>query len=216
MDMRKIKVILIAIILIGLVVGYYMYLSHRTEEQKESQKTEQTTEEDSSDGTKERDGDEGYEQEISNLITKDLEKQYPATPAAVLKFFGRIQVCYYNSGCPEEKIEKLADQARMLFSKELLEDNPRESYLTNLKGEIQRYKEKEITIVNYSVQDPEKIEKKTIDGIEYAEAEVTYYLQTKGAYSEIKEIYVLKQNDDENWKIVGWTNVNEDETDGNE
>ncbi len=204
--MQKLKIVIIGILLIGLVMGYFLYLSNKTQ----GIHATKTPTEKNMDDSKERIGDEGYEQEISNLIGKDLEREYPATPAAVLKFFGRIQVCYYNSKCSEDQLSKLADQARMLFSKELLEDNPKETYLSNLKGEIKRYQEDEKTIVNLSVEDPEGIEKKTINEIEYAQAEVVYYLQTKGAYSELTEIYMLKQNSEGQWKIVGWTREDED------
>ena len=86
--MKRVRVVLIGIVCIALVVGYYYYLSH-----KETTDTTEVT-------------------EVQKVILKKLEgKSYPATPREVIKFYNRILCCYYNEEYTDDEFHRLADQA---------------------------------------------------------------------------------------------------------
>ena len=68
--------------------------------------------------------------EIQKLITKNLDANYPATPREVVKYYNRILECFYDDTYTDDELESLADQARKLLDDELLENNPRDQYLS--------------------------------------------------------------------------------------
>lgn len=77
--------------------------------------------------------------EIQKLITKNLDTNYPATPREVVKYYNRILECFYDDTYTDDELESLADQARKLLDDELLENNPRDQYLSDLKADIEDY-----------------------------------------------------------------------------
>ena len=61
--------------------------------------------------------------EAEKLIAKDMEVGYPETPTELLKLWGRINQCIYNTDLNDEEQEALFRQLRMMYSSELLEQN---------------------------------------------------------------------------------------------
>ena len=84
MNRKMIKNIIIGVILISLIVGYYFYLSEKNIKDAESEVVETTLTQD--------------------VLAKDLEKFYPATPKEVVKYYNEIKECYYNEENDEETI----------------------------------------------------------------------------------------------------------------
>ena len=91
--------------------------------------------------------------EIQKLITKNLDTNYPATPREVVKYYNRILECFYDDTYTDDELESLADQARKLLDDELLENNPRDQYLSDLKADIEDYHNKSKTIRSSNVCD---------------------------------------------------------------
>lgn len=196
------------IIVLFLVVGllFYAYLS-------------------SKDGT---DSDVTKEaSEISKLFAKDLATEYPETPREVVKLYSRITVCFYDEERTDEEIEKLADMSLMLFDEELLEKNPRDEYLSNLKAVVADYNSEERVITDYTVQSSNMIDKYTVDGEDYAKIRVMYSMRDfklldnnstgflngcgTGArknkeyrYYTTYEDFLLRKDDNGQWKILVW------------
>ena len=100
--MKKMKYVIIGVLIVGLVVGYYAYYTHEKSKKEEVELSE-----------------------VQKIILKDLSgKSYPATPREVVKFYNRIIACYYNEEFTEEELHQLTDQARALMDKELADNNP--------------------------------------------------------------------------------------------
>ena len=78
-----IKIVVIGVILAALVVGYYFYLSNKTEKQQE-EVVEST--------------------QVQIALMRDLEKNYPPTPKEVVKYFNEITMCFYNEKYTDEEL----------------------------------------------------------------------------------------------------------------
>lgn len=180
--MKKIRVVVIGIICISLVVGYYYHLSNKSEEAKETDLTE-----------------------VQKVILKDLDgKEYPETPREVVKLYNRILCCYYNEEYSEEEFEKLADQALKLMDEELAANNPPKQYYLRVKTEVESYHEKNRTINNASVCDSNEVKYATIDGAECAYVAASYFVRDDDGFTKSNQNYVLRKDTEGRWKILAF------------
>ena len=182
--MKKVlKIVIISVLCIGLIVGYYYYLSHRDKKDVENSTEVGAVEE---------------------ILLKDLEKDYPPTPREVVKFYNRILSCYYNEEFDENQFEALADQARLLMDEELLENNPRDAYLSQLRTDVNDYKEKGQKLGETTVDDSSDIIFKKVRGKECAFITASYFIREGNSYARTYQEYVLRKDDSGNWKILGY------------
>lgn len=180
---KQIRVLILGLACIVLVVGYYYYLSHRNAKSAEDT-TELTN--------------------ITKITTKNLEDSYPKTPREVVKLYNEILTCYYNEDCTEEEIKALGGQARKLMDEELLEINPEDQYYASVKADIQNSKDKERTISRTDVCDSADITYKTVKGEECAYVTASYFMKEGNNFVKTYEQYVLRQDDEGNWKILAY------------
>lgn len=141
--------------------------------------------------------------EVEKLSTKDLEVAYPETPSEVMKLYGRICQCMYNTDMSDEECEKLLTQLRMLYSASLLEQNSLEEQKDNLLGELKEFQSKKRKIVNYSVDKSSSVKYKEIEGKECAYVQMSFFMSEKGTYSKSFQNYVLVKEENE-WKILAF------------
>lgn len=189
---KKARVTVLSVICIAAVLGGYLYLTlHR-----------RASVEDAADLTK-----------IQEIITKNLDQQYPATPREVVKLYNRIITCYYDEEYTQDELYDLGDQARKLFDAELLDNNPRDQYFEDLQNEIKDYKERSKTIVSSTVSKSNDVKYETVDGDECAYVTSSYFIQEKKSYSRTYQMYVLRKDEDGNWKILVFYKVEGDSSD---
>ena len=93
------KMILVAVIFVALIVGYYWYLSNRLDNNAENK---------------------GDLTAVQKVTTANLEQDYPKTPREVLKAYNEIQTCFYNEEYSEEELQEMVAQARSLLDPQLL------------------------------------------------------------------------------------------------
>lgn len=179
--MKKIRVVLISIVCIGLIVGGYFLLTSKNK-QSSTEDVELT--------------------EVQQVITKDLDKKYPETPREVVKFFNRITTCYYNEEYTEEELYGLVDQARALFDDELAENNPRKEYAQSVQTDVAEYHEANRTIASTSVSSSNDVEYRTVDGDECAYVNVSYFIKEGKSYNRTYQTFVLRKDEDGKWKIL--------------
>ena len=153
-----------------------------------------------SDGTKEV----GEVTEIDKVLNKDLEKSYPHTAREVIQLFIRIQKCYYNEEIPSEKLVALVYKTTEIFDDELNANNPFDEYYSELQDEIRVYKENERTISRIIIDKSSDIVYSTIDGVKYASINCIYYVKTNTGTTKTVETYLLRKNEEDRWKILGW------------
>ncbi len=152
--------------------------------------------------------------EVQKVITKDLENQYPATPREVIKMYNQIITCFYNEKYSEDELYGLGDQARLLFDEKLLENNPREQYFKDLKADIEDYKNRQRMIVSANVCGTNDVDYKTIDGEECAYVQTSYFIKEKKSFERTYQMYVLRKDADDRWKILVFYKVDGDSTNG--
>ena len=142
--------------------------------------------------------------EVEKILTKNLDENYPTTPLEVVKFFTRIQKCYYNEDNTEKVVEDLANTARQLMDESLLANNPEEEYYNKLKQEIKTYKSKKRTITNIIYDKSTEVVYSAVHDVQTASLNCTYYIQTGNRLVTSTETYILRKDENGNWKILGW------------
>lgn len=189
---KNIRVTLISIISIALIVGVYYYVTKHV-------------------GVSVEDGVELTE--VQEVITKNIDNSYPATPREVIKLYNRITTCYYNETFTEEELYDLGDQARKLFDQELLDNNPREEYFKALKTDIEEYHDRSMTIVSSDVCKSNEVNFQMVDGDECAYVTASYFVNENKSYSHTDQMYVLRKDEDGNWKILVYYVIKGDSSD---
>ncbi len=158
---------------------------------------------------------------VEKLISRNLEGNYPATPREVVKLYGEITKYLYNRSeeqkMTDEQFEALFDQLRFLYDEELLAENPREEQLLRIKDDVAQYKKKSKTIMSYAVQKTSQIEFGKIDGKEAAGVVISFMTKASGEQPQkTYEKFLLRVNDEEQWKIMGWEQISGDNVSGME
>ena len=193
--MKKVLRIGIAVIcMVSLVVGYYAYLSRRNDSVSADDSVELS--------------------EVQAIISKDFDKNYPATPRAVVKWYNRIITAYYAEEFTQEELEQMADQTRKLMDDELLQYNPKDTYVASLNLEIEDYHNRQRVIVSSSVSESGEVQYKKINGYECAFVSAYYFVREGSSYTRTYEDFCLRKDSDGNWKILTWRLSTEDEING--
>lgn len=188
------KAILIFVLLMIAVVGYYCYLVNRSN--KEAEEAELTA--------------------VQEVLLRDMERSYPPTPKEVIKYYNQIMKCFYNEDCTQDEIEDLGMRARELYDEELLAHNEWGPYIINLTAEILQYKESGKKLSSCAVAASTDVDFFEEDGYSFARISCGYtVLQGKESDSSM-QVYLLRKDENGHWKIYGWDlaeNVNVGEKD---
>lgn len=142
--------------------------------------------------------------ELETLLEKDIENNYPSSPREVIKLYTRIMKTFYNENLKDEQVNQLAKQICLLYDDELLTNNPFEDYLLELKVEITEYKNANRNIMNEVIEDSNKVKYWTKEDQEYASLTAGYTLKEKDNYTKLFEDFILRKDNQGNWKILGW------------
>lgn len=140
------------------------------------------------------------------LLEKDIEKNYPSTPKEVLELYVEISKSFYNKNTTDKELDKLSEQMFLLFDEALIGQNPRNSYKQNLKNEIDRFREENLSLMNYLIGSNDEAEFWTNEGSEYASRIVTYTIKDGSKYTKVYNNFLMRKDDKGQWKILGWTN----------
>ena len=177
------KGFIIGLVLIGLVLGYFYYLSVR------------------------KGGDESDEVEISpvqEVLLRNLDKSYPPSPREVLKYYGQLVQCFYGEEYTEEEFEQLAAKVMELYDDELAGNQTPEQYLENLRWDVDQWKEKETKVSSYSLPSSTVVDFFTEDGYSWARLYFGMNLHKGTQLDVINAVYLLRKDDQGHWKIYGW------------
>ena len=181
---RAIKGILIGLVLIALVVGYYFYLSNR--KPKEAAEDTETT-----------------VSAVQKLLLKNND-DYPPTPREVLKLYSDITVCFYSEDYTDEELTQLALQIEKLYDEELIANNTPDQYQKNLRWDIKTMKDKNLRVTSYSVASATDVDYFDAGGRSWARLSCTYTIRSGKEAGLAREIFLLRKDDMGHWKIYGW------------
>ena len=174
---HNIKGIILAVVMLLLIVGYYYYLSNRNVSQAEDADRELQT-----------------LTATQEVLTRDLETNYPPTPREVVKYFSQITQCFYNEDNTEEEIKQLGHKIMELYDEELIANQDEERYLSALKKDIEEFKEKKRTIVSYVPSSSVDVETFTKDGYDWARLYCIYGIKQDGLLYNSNIVFILKKD----------------------
>jgi len=139
---------------------------------------------------------------------------YPKTVRETVKLHCRYLKYTYNTGltkeCSEDDVFVLNQKMRQLFDDELLDLNTPEKQLEALKKDILLYQSNKQKFVSYTLAEPSQIEYNTEGDTEYAKMTVNVAMTMDGASFAMDEEYILRKNQEGQWKILGWMVVGQD------
>ena len=143
--------------------------------------------------------------EVTTLISRDLDKDYPATVREVMKYYCRITKCIYSEELSDSQMTKLVDKLRGLYSDDLLAQNDRTEMIGLVKTEIKNYNTAETKIQSYNVAESGEITYYRNETPQRALIDIYFTLKNKdGSIDRAYEEFVLIQDADSRWKIQGW------------
>lgn len=188
-----VKILIVGVVLVCLVIGYYYYLSNKNAEASEEVPVKLTA--------------------VQEVLMYDFERSYPPSPKEVVKRFGDITMCFYNEEYSEEEFMALAMKIQELYDAELIGNKTRNQYIEDLRWDVNQMKEEELLVSSYATSSSTDVEFFTKDGRDCARLYCSFTIR-KGKYIDsLNEVFVLRKDEDGHWKILGWKTIeDEDET----
>lgn len=186
------KTMIVGMIMVLLIVGYYYYLSNRDVPQPEETvpETEVLT-------------------PSQEVLLRNLETNYPPTPREVVKYFSEITQCFYNEENSDEMVEKLGLKIRELYDDDLKANQTEEDYLASLKFDIEEYKKNKRTISSYAVSSGVDVDTFVENGYECARLYCIYGIKQGELLYNSNTVFILRKDEDGHYKIFGWKLVEE-------
>lgn len=138
---------------------------------------------------------------VDDITTTNLEKNYPANPRMVVDLYAKTMQVLYKEEYTEGQQDKMLYVLKGIMDDELLEKQV--DFSRSMKNEISERKEGDYSISNYLVQNTEP-EVVTVSGKKMCNVQCLFSLR-KGT-STVANYYqfILRQDDDKRWKILGW------------
>lgn len=189
--MNNNKKIIIIALLCALVLGYYTYLTNKTN-------TGRTT--------------TNRENEYNRLIEYDFASDYPNEPREVIEMYSDMMYLAYNDKLEGDDLKKMNHQMRELCDEELLsqQGNSEEEQLALFAEDIKKHDSDLDKISSYKLAGISQVEYGEVEGDQCALIQATYSIsfynpdEGKKGFNKITENYVLRQNENKEWKILGW------------
>lgn len=142
--------------------------------------------------------------EAQTILKKDIDRNYPATVREVVEVYSRISKCLYNEKVTEEEFESLVIMMRKLYDEELLENNPLSEHTEGLLVEVIAAKSNDYYMTRYQVQKQSSVTTWTAEENKFASIIACYTVNNNGTYEKTYEEFLLREDENNRWKIVGW------------
>ena len=127
-NVKGAKGLIIVLVLVLMVVGYFYYLSNRDYADRHEEDVVITP--------------------AKELLLKDFSKNYPPTPKEVVKQYLEFTKVLHNEELSDEEVEALGLKLEELFDDELKNAKSDEEYIKDLKSELTTFKDNDYSIVN--------------------------------------------------------------------
>ena len=186
-------VVIVSLVVLGALAVYYQYM--KKQQMQETVHTPTT--------------------ETEKLVAKDLEMGYPETPKEVIKLFGRMNQCIYNKKLSDDDFSSLVGQLRTLYCDDLKELNSQEKMESDIEEEKETYQSQNRKIINYNIDEEQKYQYKTIDGVQMVYLKFSYFIRADSNYNTVNWYAILVKEDDK-WKIREFNPLGTEEGDSAE
>ena len=126
------------------------------------------------------------------------------SPDQVIALNALILKMTYGKDLEKKQLEDLVSLQRRQFAKELLSENEETNHQLKIWLESEKQKEKKLKIVDYKALAPYPMEKVKYNGVarNTVKVSVVYYTNVAGNNQYVD--YLLYEDDNSHWKIVGW------------
>jgi hypothetical protein len=169
------------LIFVVVLLAFYTFMANRSRQQKEQSINK-----------------------VDEILSKDLDLDYPGTPKEVLTYYNTILDCFYNQTCTEDQIRELGIQARELFDKELQEANDPQTYIDRLLIDVKSFKQDDRRIPSVNISAAVNTEQFTQDGYSFARLSCTYNVKEDNTIKPSQMVYLFRQDESGKWRIFGW------------
>lgn len=140
--------------------------------------------------------------EVQNIITRNLEKDYPPTPRQVVLFYNRIITAYYGENYTPDQYDAMIDQQLALFDDKLRANNPKEEFKATLDKDIAQYRSNNRVIANSEVCDSKDVQYKQDGEEEVAFVTASYFVKEgKNTFTRTHMEFALIKDANGNWRI---------------
>ena len=126
-----------------------------------------------------------------------------------MRYFCEITQCLYNEDYTEEELTQLSEKIQEIYDDELIANKTQEQYLKDLKSEIVDRKKNKYTISGYEISPSTDVKTFTKDGYTCARLYATFRIRQEGKTTDSMEEFILRQDEEEHWKIYGWEAVDD-------
>lgn len=137
---------------------------------------------------------------IDEITTTNLDKNYPADPRMVVELYCKIMQTMYKESYSDDQADKMLAVLAGIMDDELLENQM--NFNKSIKDEVSNRKENDYSISVYQVQRIDMEGK--IDGRNACTVDCYIYLRQGTAGIPAIYQYLLRQDADGRWKILGW------------
>ena len=189
--MKKKSGVILLIVIAALVVGAFTFVAFRTP--KTVEEVTDVTEKD-------------------ELMNRNIDVNYPATPREVMKLYNRYLLCLYGAEGDElssDELNALGKKMRGMYDEELLEGNPEETNLASLSQELARFKSGGKVMIQANICGSNEVEFIEVKGSQGALLEASYFIKKgKEEFSRTYQQFLLRKDEDGKWKILGFEKVN--------
>ena len=144
-------------------------------------------------------------------LNKNYDTAYPSTPRTVITEYAEITKCFYDQETTEEQLRDLAEQMRKLFDSELAANQSFDDFYNALRSEVAVYHDKNKIVSSYSVSSSTDVKYDTNEYGSLATLYLSLNIRENGVINTIKEPFVLRQDEEGHWKILGWVLAGEGE-----
>lgn len=185
MKKKNVKTSIVILLMVVAGIAYYYYLSNRTPSVDATQQAVDN-------------------QELGDLLSRDVDNNYPQSPKEVIKLYMRIAKQYYGNNISEDQIDTLGKQARRLFDDELKSKQSEDEFLKALKQEIADYNNQNRYISDYKIESSSDVKYKTLNNKKYASSIHIFYIRQSDNLIYSYTRFTLRQDNDGRWKILYW------------
>ena len=121
----------------------------------------------------------------------------------MIELYNQIITSYYSGNYTDDGFDKLIDRARMLFDRDLADNNSKDNYRKSVETSIANYRNHSFEIRQTNVCDSDDVKFLTDDSngdkLEFITA--SYFTEENIKFDETYQMYVLRKEDNGDWKI---------------
>jgi len=181
------KLIVSVVLVIALVLGFYYYLSNIRDQGSS--------------------GEDIRASRVTEVLSRNMDARYPPTPKEVVRFFADITQVLHNDDYTKQDFEALGAQLYRLYDDELIEINPWEQYLKDLRDDIDSYRNQNYVISSYLVSSSTDVIYFQEDGLDYARLHCLFSMRRGVDFYSLDHQFLLRRGENGRWKILGWQKV---------